>query len=234
MPKRTASRLDHIGAVPLFEGLAAEHIEGLACIATEQEYERDQIIFTEGDPGCGFYVSVAGRIKIFKIAGDGKEQILHVFGPHEPFGEVPVFEGGPYPASAAALEKCRVFFFPRSAFVGLLEKDPSLALKMLAILSKRLRQFTVMVEDLSLKEVPARLAAHLLHLAEQSGEPTHVELDVSKGQLASLLGTIPETLSRIFGRMARQGLIRSTGRRSIQLLDLGGLKELANGVRRLS
>ena len=234
MARQAPSLSVHIGAIPLFQGLAPEYIDKLARIATEQEYEQNQIIFTEGEPGSGFYVSVEGRAKIFKLSSDGKEQILHVFGSLEPFGEVPVFEGGAYPASAVALEKCRVLFFPRTAFLGLIEKDPSLALNMLAVLSKRLRRFTNLVEGLSLKEVPGRLAAYLLHVADQQGGAAAVQLDVSRIQLASLLGTIPETLSRILGRMAQQGFIRATGRRAIQLLDIEGLAELASGERRLS
>ena len=233
MRDRDTTRLEQIAAIPLFKGLASKHIEDLGHIAAERAYGRGQFIFTEAEPCSGFYVCVTGRAKIFKIGSDGKEQILHVFGPHEPFGEVPVFEGGAYPASAAALEKSRVLFFPRAAFIDLLENEPSLALNMLAILSKRLRQFTALVEALSLKEVPNRLAAHLLDLSAQNGNAGEVRLDISKGQLASLLGTIPETLSRILGKMIRHGLIGSATGQSIRLLDLDGLRELARGKRRL-
>jgi CRP/FNR family transcriptional regulator, dissimilatory nitrate respiration regulator len=234
MGTHNTQRSDWIAGTPLFSGLGPKHIEELAGIAVEREYARGQTIFMEGDDGAGFCVTVEGRVKVFKLGVDGKEQILHVFGPEEPFGEVPVFEGGLYPASAAALERCRVLFFPREAFTGLIEKDPSLALNMLAILSRRLRQFAALVEDLSLKEVPSRLAAHLLELAERTGLHDRVELEVPKGQLANLLGTIPETLSRILSRMTSQGLIRSTGPRAITLVDRAGLEELASGERRLS
>ena len=233
MGDRNTTRLEQIAAIPLFKGLAGKHIEDLAGIATERTYGRGQIIFTESEPCSGFYVCVTGRVKIFMIGSDGKEQILHVFGPIEPFGEVPVFEGGPFPASAAALDECRALFFPREAFIGLIEKDPALALKMAALLSRRLRQFTKVIEGLSLIEVPGRLAAYLLHLDGQSADSHNVRLDLSKAELASLLGTIPETLSRILGRMAQQGMVHSTGRRSIQVLDPAALAELASGERKL-
>jgi len=226
--------LDEIAAIPLFEGLADRHLAELARIATEREYDRGQFIFTEGERCTSFFVCLKGRVKIFKVGSEGKEQILHVINPGEPFGEVPMFEGGCYPAHAAALEACRTLSFPRDAFVGLIEKDPSVALAMLAILSRRLRRFTDLVEDLSLKEVPGRLAAYLLYLSDQSGHSNQVKLDITKGQLASLLGTIPETLSRILTRMSREGVIRSKSSRTIQLLDRPGLESLASGETRLA
>jgi CRP/FNR family transcriptional regulator len=169
---------------------------------------------------------MSGRVKIFKVSWEGKEQILHIFGPGEPFGEVPVFAGQKFPASAEAMEESRVFFFPRDAFIYRIKKNPGIALNMLAVLSKRLRRFTQLIEELSLKEVPGRLAVYLLYLSESKEGEKHLELDISKGQLASLLGTIPETLSRILGKMTRAGLIESEGPR-IKILDPQGLEDLA-------
>ena len=117
-------------------------------------------------------------------------------------GEVPVFTGTPFPANAQALSKSVLAFFPKKKFIALINSNPSLALNLLAVLSKRLRQFTVQVENLSLKEVPERLAAYLLFLSKEQGGTDEVTLPISKGQLASLLGTIPETLSRIFSKMS--------------------------------
>ncbi|NIA15963.1 MAG: cyclic nucleotide-binding domain-containing protein [Nitrospiraceae bacterium] len=234
MPKPDADPLDEIRAVPLFEGLAVPQLAALMNIAQVRTFARGQEIFGEGEPGAGFFVCVSGRAKVFKVAADGKEQILHVFGLHDPFGEAPTFEGGAYPANAAALEACRTLYFPRDAFMGLIECDPSLALRMLAMLSRRLRRLTKLIEELSLKEVPSRLATYLLHLSEQGEDPKIVQLPVTRGQLASLLGTIPETLSRVVARMALKGLIRSETPRTIRLLDFDGLSALASGDRRLS
>jgi CRP/FNR family transcriptional regulator len=157
---------------------------------------------------------------------EGKEQILHIYGPGNPIGEVAVFSGQQFPASAETLLKSHLLYFPRLAFVDLISKNPSLCLNMLAVLSRRLRQFTVQVENLSLKEVPGRLAAYLLYLAGEQEAAGMVSLPISKGQLASLLGTIPETLSRILARMSSRGLIAVDGPK-IKLLDLEGLEELA-------
>jgi len=201
-------------------------------IVTDQAFGKGENIFAEGEEANGFYVVITGRVKIFKLSPDGKEQILHFFGPGEPFGEVPVFAGQHFPASAEAMEESRVFFFPRKSFVDLIKRNPSLALNMLAILSKRLRRFAALIDDLSLKEVPGRLAAYLLYLSDQDRGVEVLELTVTKAQLASLLGTIPETLSRILGRLSTQGLIETDGRR-IRIMDREALRDLAESGGRL-
>lgn len=218
--------LEILSGTSLFQGLPEKQLQDIAAIALTKEYQKGEMIFSEGDSGDGFYVVIEGLIKIFKVSTEGKEQILHIFGGGEPIGEVPVFSGQKFPASALVLKKSRVLFFPRRSFVELLIAHTSLALNMLAVLSMRLRQFTVQIENLSLKEVPGRLAAYLLYLAEEQANRKVVSLSISKGQLASLLGTIPETLSRILARMSSQQLIVVKGR-TIQLLDLEGLQELS-------
>ena len=213
-----------IAASPLFQGLPVHELAEIEKIAIEKSYGKDETIFFEGDEGTGFFMVLEGRVKIFKMSLQGKEQILHIFGEGEPFGEVPVFHGQPFPASAETLLKSRLLYFPRKEFIDLVTRSPSIALNMLAVLSMRLRRFTVQIENLSLKEVPARLASYLLYLAEEQGRADRVELAISKGQLASLLGTIPETLSRIFAKMSEEGLIEVQGR-TILLLDREGLAE---------
>ncbi|MCJ7830470.1 MAG: Crp/Fnr family transcriptional regulator [Desulfobacterales bacterium] len=215
-----------IASAPLFGGLPLSQREDVGRIAVERRYRKGDVIFSEGDPGSGFFIVAVGKVKIYKVSPDGKEHILHIFGPGEPFGEVPVFTAQPFPANAQALSKARLLFFPRSAFVDLIAANPSLALNMLAVLSLRLREFTLQIENLSLKEVPARLASYLIYLAQEQGNDTWVVLNISKGQLASLLGTIPETLSRIFAKLTVQRLIEVSGR-DIRLLNRAGLVQLA-------
>ena len=212
-----------VGSV-LFNGLQDAQLERVAEISHEKNYERGESIFFEGDEATGFYVVAEGKIKIFKMSPDGREQILHIFGPGEPFGEVPVFHGQPFPANAVTMAHSTLLFFPRREFVDLVASTPSLALSILAMLSLRLRRFASQVESLSLKEVPGRLAAHLVYLAEEQGRTDRVVLDIPKGELASLLGTSPETLSRIFARMSEEGLIRVHGKK-IELLDYDELLE---------
>ncbi len=217
--------IDIIAASPLFNGLPADQMAAIGKIAVTRSYSRGETLFSEGDDGVGFYVMVEGQVKVFKLSPEGKEQILHIFGAGEPIGEVPVFTGTPYPASAETLAASRAAYFPKADFVRLIAANPTLALNMLAVLSRRLRQFTVQVEHLSLKEVPARLASYLLLLSGKTRR-TRVTLPISKTQLASLLGTIPETLSRILTRMIAGGLIRMD-RRHIDLIDPEGLEALS-------
>jgi CRP/FNR family transcriptional regulator len=215
-----------LAEVPLFGGMQEDQLNKLSDIMEVQEVERGTTIFSDEDEANGFYVVADGSVKIYKMSPEGKEKILHIFGPTEPFGEVPVFAGARFPANAQTTTRSRLFYFPRDAFIRLVTENPSLCLNMLAVLSMRLRQFTDQIESLSLKEVPARLAGYLLSLAEEQANRKVVRLPISKGQLAGLLGTISETLSRIFSRMAQQGLITVNGR-LIHLLDFDGIEALS-------
>jgi len=218
--------LNIISTIPLFNGLPEDQIVAIKKIALEKKINKGEIIFSEGDEGNGFFVVAEGRVKVFKVSTEGKEQILHIFGPGQPFGEVPVFAGQKFPANAQAIDKTRVLFFPRNSIVNLISANPSLALNMLAVMSKKLRQFAVQIENLSLKEMPARLASYLIFLANEQNKDDLVTLKISKGQLASTLGTIPETLSRAFAKLSGQNLINVDGKK-ITLLDRRGLENLA-------
>jgi len=215
-----------IAGIPLFNGLPEEQLRAIKQIAVEKKVNKGEAIFSEGDEGKGFFVVLEGRVKIYKVSAEGKEQILHIFGQGQPFGEAPVFAGQKFPANAQAISKGRLLFFPRTAFVALITENPSLSLNMLAIMSSKLREFTIQIENLSLKEIPARLASYLIYLADEQQSEDVVTLGISKGQLASILGTIPETLSRIFAKLSGQDLIRVQGPK-ITLLDREGLEDLA-------
>lgn len=218
--------LNILSTTPLFSGLSQPQLKEISRISVHKDFPKGRTIFLEGDEGNGFYIVVEGRVKIFKLSMEGKEQIFHFFGPGEPIGEVPVFSGQRFPANAEAIEPAHLLFFPRTAFMDLIAKNPGLSMNMLAVLSKRLRDFTLQIENLALKEVPARLASYLILLSKEQENNQTVTLTISKGQLASLLGTIPETLSRIFSKMDGMGLIRINGRR-ITLTDLTGLENLS-------
>ena len=222
-----------LSGIPSFSGLSERQIEELREIAVNRHFNKGQIIYSEGDNGDGFYVLVSGLVKIFKVSLEGKEHIMRVVGAGEPFGQVAVYAGRSFPANAQAIAKSRLLFFPRTAFIEMITKNPSLALSMLSVLSMRLREFTVHVENLALKEVPGRLAAYLIYLSNEQGGNDSFTLGISKGQLASLLSTSPETLSRILAQMVGKNLIEVI-RRNITILDLGGLKELAEHGRSIT
>jgi len=220
--------IGQIGQIPLFQGLPEKQLAELSRIIVDQKYKQGEVLFSEGDDATGFFVLMSGRLKIFKLSFEGKEQILHFVDPGDPFAEVAMFAGSHYPAHAEALKESRAIFFPRAAFEKLIKRDPDLAMNMLAILSQRLKYFSRLVEDLSLKEVPQRLAAYLVYLGGTGNNNLPVDLNISKGQLASLLGTIPETLSRILNKLAAQGLIEVKGR-TMRLLKRDALESLAAG-----
>ena len=214
----------------LFQDLPIEQLAEIATLAIVQFYNKGDILFHQGDEGIGFFVVKSGRIKVFKLSTDGKEQILHIFGKGSHFAEVPALDGKCFPASAAAIERSEVLFFPRQCFLTLLEQQPVLAINLLKSFARHLRRFSHLIDTLVLREVPARLAIYLLSLSEQIGNAETVELDLPKGQLAARLGTIPETLSRVFSKLSGEGLIELDGSK-VRLLDLKRLKQFAVGKR---
>jgi CRP/FNR family transcriptional regulator len=226
--KNNSHNLAHISGIPLFHGLSGPALELLDSILEEKTFSRGENIFTEGSESAGFYIVIKGRVKVYKLSAEGKEQILHFVGAKELLGAVPAFADIPYPAYADAMEKTKALFFPRNQFLILIKDEPSVVMNMMANLAMRLQQFTRMIDDLSLKEVPGRLAAYLLYFCEDKGCSESVEIDISKGQLASLLGTIPETLSRILRKMSENKIIKVSGRRII-LLKKSVLHDIVNG-----
>lgn len=220
-----------IQILSVFTSLSIDYIKDLENIAQIRKYPAGKTIFMENDPGTGFYGILEGKIKIYKSSPLGKEHILHIFGPGEIFAEVAVFAGRNFPASAMVLEESVLAFFPRDRFRALLAENPDLSLSLLGLMSMRLRQMVGKVEELSLKEVPARLAAYLLLIRENSSRDKF-DLDVNKTQLAALLGTVPETLSRVIRRMKEEGFIEVKGKQ-LELLDVPGLEDLSAGELRL-
>jgi CRP/FNR family transcriptional regulator len=211
--KKDSHDLAHISGIPLFHGLSRPALELLDSILEEKEFSRGENIFTEGSESAGFYIVIKGRVKVYKLSVEGKEQILHIVGAKQLLGAVSAFAGTPYPAYADAMEKTKALFFPQKDFLNL---------------AMRLQHFTRMIDDLSLKEVPGRLAAYLLYLCKHTVCSESVEIDISKGQLASLLGTIPETLSRILRKMSEKEIIKVSGRK-IKLLKKSALQDIVNG-----
>jgi CRP/FNR family transcriptional regulator len=209
----------------LFHGLATADLKQLVSICTEQSVRRGQLLFSEGKMASGFYLIAEGQIKIFKCNLEGKEKILHISGPGESFAEVPVFHGTPYPASAMALQPSQLLCFPRDTFIAMITNNPQLSLKMMANFAMKLRRFSSQIESLTLREVPSRIASHLLYLDSIQKQEAKVTLRIPKGQLANLLGTTPETLSRVFNRFTEQGILRVEGK-VVHLLKIEDLKSL--------
>lgn len=195
---------------------------------------KNQIIFNQNTPASGFFVVKIERVKVYKVSPTGKEQILNIFETGDNFAEVSALDGQPFPASAAALGQVELVFFPRADLINLLHADPSIAINMLISLSKHLRHLVGVIEDLSFKDVPQRLAKYLLQLND-SGASSAIErsqlinmvtLDLTKTQLAAVLGTIPATLSRAFYRLNNEGIITVDGSQ-VTILDRERLQALS-------
>lgn len=207
--------------------LDGEELAALAGIVSVQRPKRGELLFLENDQATGFFVLLSGRVRIYKSSPDGKEYTLHLIGPGEMFAEAAIFKGGTFPANAAAEADSVVAFFPKDRFIRLLTNYPTISLKMIGSLSAFVREFNRQIEDLSLREVSARLAAHLLRVSEKAGE-RKFELEMSKAELARSLGTISETLSRNLRKMRDRAIIEVDGN-TITILDAGRLSALAEG-----
>lgn len=185
----------------------------------------ERFVFRADRPADRFYAVAAGRVKIFKLSMRGDEQILHLYGPGETFGEAAMWAGRTYPAHAVVVEDATLLSITREALLRLLTDGPDLAMGMLAGMSRKLREFAALIEQLSLKEVPARLATVLLDLAARQGSDA-VRLPQTKRQLAAQIGTAAETLSRALGRLREAGAIDVQGG-DIRLLDRDALRRIA-------
>ena len=227
-----ADTVSALTRMPLFASLTKSQAAVMAAAAVIRPAEKGKMLFLEGDEAHGLFFMLAGKVKIFRAGPDGREAVLHVFGPGEPFGEVAVFEGRNFQASAQCVEAGETLFLPRRDLVAAIAADPGLALNLLSALSKRLRGFAAKVEALTLMETPQRLAAYLLHSSEEHDGADVIHLDVGKGLLAGVLGTARETLSRSLSRMGEQGIIEVEGRK-VRLLDKEALSRLAQGVENL-
>jgi CRP/FNR family transcriptional regulator len=216
----------------LFSGLQEADLKGLAQLALSRAFPKQTSIFGEGKEAQGFYILITGQVKLVKSSLEGKEYILRLVGPGETFGEAAVFAESPYPATAIALEDCQTLFFPKPPFLRHLADSPALARNMLATLSRLMFHLTRQLEDLSLKEVSARLARYILERCREThgriAEGLTLELPTTKTQLAAYLGTISETLSRTLARFKSLGLIE-VDKGKITIMDSASLQNMARG-----
>lgn len=205
----------------LFSGLSEEHLAEVAQIAVRRPFAKGETLFTEGEKAQGFYLLALGALKLCKISPDGREKVLHMVHPVETFAEAAFFGDGRYPAEARGVEKGEALYFPREAFMGLLERNPRFSMNLIASLSMLLRRFARQIEELSFADAPSRLASYLIDLAGRKGTTfqgkTYLELDMRKGELASRLGTVSETLSRTFKKLKDDGIIEMDGSKVIIL-----------------
>ena len=226
--------IDLLRRCPLFAGLKEEDLKRIRAIASLKKVQKKEILFSDGEEARGFYVILSGKIKLYKVSVEGKEQILHIVSAPDAFAEAALFLEGSYPAFAEALTDCQLLFFPKRDFIQLIEKNPQLSINMIVTLSHYLKRFASLIEELSLKEVSSRVAKYLIDLQMKSTKegksPKEVELDLSKTQLALKLGTVSETLSRTLAKMKVKGII-DVKKNKILILNREALEELASGLK---
>ena len=215
--------------IPLYRRLPPEERQRLAAVSRVKAYSRGEKIFSEGDASEIFYTIARGRVKIFKMTPAGKDLILEIFGPGDPFGAVAVYESRPYPASAMALEDSVCLLIRRQDFFGLLERHPSLVRSLLLGLTRRLVELTNRLAELTGGHVEPRFARLFLKLADQMGRPapegTFIPLHLTRQDLADLTGTTIETCIRIMSRWGKDGLVE-TEREGFLILDRNTLEAL--------
>jgi CRP/FNR family cyclic AMP-dependent transcriptional regulator len=207
----------------LFSGLSESEMDFLVRRVAPRTYTSGQIVFNEADPCAGLYIVASGHVRIFKSSANGREQVLSVDGPGSSVAELPLFDGGNYPASVAAIDDATLLFVSKQDFQELCLTHPQVALKVLRVVGARLRKLVGIIEELSFTTVRHRLAAYLLRLAQKEGKRTESGIEITlpdnNQEIASQIGTVRELVSRNLSRLQSESLIEIEGRR-ISILDL--------------
>lgn len=212
---------DVLRQVPYFAKLDATLLKELTGQVRERKYKAGEVVLLEGEPCEGLYFVVSGRVKVFKVSGEGKEQVLRILGPGRTFNDVPVFDGGPNPGSIATLEPSTIGHLPKGAVLALVEKHPEVAMAVIRLLATRLRALTLMIEDLSLRGVVARVAKLLLDCTR--GHQTLVEGEggacarLTQHQIAAMTGSVREVVQRALKVLEKDGAIRMERARVVVL-----------------
>jgi CRP-like cAMP-binding protein len=211
---------------PIFADLTDAELNFLVQRTVLRKFDDGEMIFSEGDPCPGLYVIESGFVKIFKTSPSGREQVLAIDGPGHSIAELPVFDGGNYPASAQAVQPTALLFVSKQDFHALCQEHPKVALKVLRVVGRRLRGLVAIIEELSFSTVRHRLAAALLRMARQGrNTPAGIEitLPVSNQELASQIGTVRELVSRNLSRLQTAKIIKIDGR-TVTISDLHALE----------
>jgi len=225
------STRDRLRQVGLFSELEDDALDRLAGLSRVVHLPRKHEIFAAGEPYRGMFVVLDGLAVVYKVSGDGRMLILHVCRPGDSFAEVPLFEeqDAGYTAHAKTTRDSEILFLPKEPFVRFLKAHPEVAWEMLSDFAAKLKELSLQLEGVTLREVSSRLARYLLREMEAAGgadeEHPVLDLPLAKGSIASYLGTVHETLSRTFARLIKQKIIRVEGPK-ITILDRKRLERL--------
>ena len=224
------ARLNHaktLGKASLFSGFTERELAFLQERLVPRKYSAGEVVFSEGEPCAGLYIVESGSIRIFKSSAGGREQVLSIEGPGSSVAELPVFDGGNYPASVVAIEDCVLLFVSKQDFQALCLALPEVALKVLRVVGARLRRLVGIIEELSFTTVRHRLGAYLLRLAQSEGrkvaQGVEVTLPANNQELAAQIGTVRELVSRNLSRLQSEGVLSIEGR-NVVIRDLKALE----------
>ena len=216
MPEASVLQSLVLAKVAIFSGLTENELDFLSQRALPRKFSAGQSVFGEGEPCSGLYVVESGHVRIFKSSANGREQVLSIDGPGSSIAELPVFDGGNYPASVTAIDDATLLFVSKQDFQALCLAHPQVALKVLRVVGARLRRLVGIIEELSFTTVRHRLASFLLRLAQKEGKRTaagvEIALPVSNQELASQIGTVRELVSRNLSRLQSEGILKIDGR----------------------
>lgn len=197
--------------VPIFAGVDEPNLRKMAAITSEKSFAKKNIIFHEGDYGDTLYIIKGGRIKIAKVTMDGREKTLTILQPGDFFGEMALFDDLPRSATAEAIDpEVRLLAISKADFERVITENPQIALRIMRDLTRRIRQVNQQVEDLAFKDVHGRVASTLYNLMQTEGAKTGktgVSLKMTHQDLANMVGSSRETVTRALNRLQDQGVI---------------------------
>lgn len=200
------SRADVLRSLDLFSGLNATEIDEIARMCFERSYGAGDALFLEGQPCAGLWVLASGSAKLVKTTPQGRHVLLATQAAPSTIAEVPVFDGGPYPATLIAVRQVEALLIAREDFLSLCRTRPTLTMRLLAMFGTRLRHLVGLIEQITFGSIRQRLAQELIAKADVLG-PTF-RLDETHEQLAMKLGTVREVVSRNMSRFQAEGFIR--------------------------
>ena len=216
-----------LAQVAIFAGLDADGLRELAGAARRRTFRAGEVIFHRDDPGQVLYVIRSGKVKIYITSQDGQEVALAVFGPGDYFGELALLDGQPRSASAVAIEPVETYALQRNDFINAVMHHPRIAVQVMNVLSRRLRQTDAMIEDLLFLDVHGRVAKKLLELAELHGARTpegiRIELRLTQGELAAMVGASRESVNKVMGYFTDKRFI-TTDKYRITITRLADLR----------
>lgn len=213
-----------VAKVPFFNHLDYDEMMKITLRSTHKNFKKGEIIIHDGDPLDYLYIVHQGRVKIYQLFSNGKEQLLRILEPGEFMGEMALFTEKNMDSYAETMEKTEICAIHRDDMQELMNEYPTIAIKILEQFSNRLDSTEKLVGELSSKDVEMRAATYLVELAEKN-DSSEIVLPMSKKELASFLGTTQETISRRLSTFETKGWIEQKGHRNVNIIDMEALRE---------